>query len=122
VLRSLLDFSRRVAGRNAVRPAYDQDVSALPAEPPPSPLDPVRILDSLPESDRDAFLAAYREAHAAAADPEGFSALLRILRLWRGHALMAARPGYREAREAALAGTGRWVPLDEAVRQIRASR
>lgn len=84
-------------------------VSAMPADTPPSPLDPVRILADLPESDRELFLAAYRQALADAADPEGFSELLRMLRLWWGHSLMAAQPGYAEAREAALTGTGTWM-------------
>lgn len=75
-------------------------MSAQPAEPPASPLDPVRILAELPEGDREDFRAAYREAVAAAADPEGFAALWRLLRLWHGHALMAAQPGYAEAVEA----------------------
>lgn len=58
-------------------------MSAMPAGPAPSPLDPVRILAALPEDDREPFLAAYREALTAAADPEGFSDLLRLLRLDR---------------------------------------
>ena len=73
-------------------------MSAMPADPAPSPLDPVRILAALPESDREPFLAAYRQALADAADPEGFGELLRMLRLWWGHSLMAARPGYAEAQ------------------------
>jgi hypothetical protein len=64
-------------------------------------LDPVRILHALPESERGAFLDAYREAHAGAADPAGFAALWRLLRLWSMHAVVAAEPGYAEAREAA---------------------
>ncbi len=98
-------------------------VSAMPAGPAPSPLDPVRILAALPEDDREPFLAAYREALTAAADPEGFSDLLRLLRLWWGHSIMAAQPGYQEAREAArqpYAGGG--MMLDDLVREIRAAR
>jgi hypothetical protein len=72
-------------------------MSALPADPPPSPLDPVRILAVLPESERDDFLAAYRQALAAAADPAGFSAPLRLLRLWSMRAVVVNEPWYAKA-------------------------
>jgi hypothetical protein len=91
----------------------------MPAEPAPGPLDPVRILHSLPQSDRDPFLTAYRQALANAADPEGFGELLRLLRLWSGHALMAAQPGYQEAREAARRPVSGGMLLDDVVREIR---
>ena len=76
-------------------------MSALPTEPQRGPLDPVRILHALPEQEQDAFLSAYRLAVAAAADPEGFSELLRLLRLWAKRALAVADSGYAEARAAA---------------------
>jgi Family of unknown function (DUF6247) len=94
----------------------------MPADPAPSPLDPVRILAALPEADREPFLAFYREAVTAAVDPEGFAEVLRLLRHWSWHAVAAAQPGYAEAREAALTGTGTWIPLEDAVAMIRASR
>ena len=97
-------------------------MSAQPADPPLSPLDPVRILADLPPGDREYFLAVYREAVAAAVDPEGFAGVLRLLRHWSWHAVAAAQPGYAEAREAALTGTGTWVPLEDAVAMIRAGR
>jgi hypothetical protein len=93
----------------------------MPAEPAPSPLDPVQILHSLPEHEHGAFLDAYRQAVAAAADPEGFSELLRMLRLWWGHSLMAARPGYQEAQEAVLRPVAGGMLLDDIAR-IRAAR
>ena len=91
-------------------------VSAMPAEPAPSPLDPVQILHSLPEHERGAFVAAYRQALGAAADPEGFGELLRLLRLWSGHALLAAQPGYDEARQAARRPVSGGMLLDDIVR------
>jgi hypothetical protein len=97
----------------------------MPADPAPSPLDPVRILHSLPEHEHGAFLAAYRQAVTAAAadpDPEGFGELLRVLRLWSGHALLAAQPGYAEAREAARRPASGVLLLDDVVREIRAAR
>jgi hypothetical protein len=99
------------------RPGYDAGMSAAPAEPPPSPLDPVQILRALPESDRDDFLAAYREAHARAADPAGFAALLRLLRLWSMHAVAAAQPGYADAREAAMGPVSGGMFLEDLLRQ-----
>jgi hypothetical protein len=73
----------------------------MPAEPDRGLLDPVRILHSLPGQEQGAFLAAYRQAVAAAADPEGFSELLRLLRLWSKRAVAIAAPDYTEARIAA---------------------
>lgn len=96
-------------------------MSAQPADSAPSPLDPVRILAALPEADREPFLTGYREALAAAADPEGFSELLRMLRLWWGHSLMAAQPGYQEAQEAVLRPVAGGMLLDDIAR-IRAAR
>jgi hypothetical protein len=118
----LVIFPRRLPACNGIRFTLGF-MSAMPADPPPSPLDPVRILADLPESDRDYFLTVYQEVVTAAVDPEGFSALLRVLRLWWGHSIMAARPGYQEAREAArqpYAGGG--MMLDDLVREIRAER
>lgn len=91
-------------------------MSAMAAEPPSSPLDPVRILSSLPEADREDFLAAYRQALSDAADPEGFSDLLHLLRLWWGHSLMAAEPGYAEAREQANGPLDGGMFLDDLLR------
>jgi hypothetical protein len=83
-------------------------VSALPVDPPEreNPLDPVCILRDLPERERENFLGQYRAALDGARDPDGWSQLLRVLRLWRGMAIAAGRPGFYEAQEAALAGVG----------------
>jgi uncharacterized protein DUF6247 len=86
----------------------------MPAEPGRGPLDPVRILQSLPQQERDAFLDAYRQAVAAAEDPEGFSELLRLLRLWAKRAVAVAAPGYAAARAAARAPVAGGMPLDGA--------
>lgn len=76
-------------------------MSAMAAEPPLSPLNPVRILESLPPSQHADFLALYREAVAGAAVPEGFAALLRMLRLWSMRAAVVGEPWYAEALEQA---------------------
>lgn len=88
----------------------------MPAEPAPGPLDPVQILHSLPQSEHGAFLAAYRQAVGAAADPEGFSALLRLLRLWAMRAVAVAAPGYDSARAAARGPVAGGMPLDSVTR------
>lgn len=71
-------------------------MSAMPAEPDRGRLDPVRILNALPESERGAFLAAYHQAVTAAADPERFAGLLR---LWSMRAAVVSEPWYAKARE-----------------------
>jgi DnaJ-domain-containing protein 1 len=86
----------------------------MPAEPHPGPLDPVRILHSLPQAERDTFLAAYRQAVTEAADPDGFSGLLRLLRLWAMRTVAVASPGYAEARAAARGPVTGGMPLDSA--------
>lgn len=91
-------------------------VTAMPAEPAPGPLDPVRILRSLPQPEHDTFLAAYQQAVTDAADPAGFSALLRLLRLWALRAVAVAAPGYAEARTAARGPVAGGMPLGSATR------
>lgn len=86
----------------------------MPAEPDRGRLDPVRILHSLPQQERDAFLTAYRQAVTAAEDPEGFSGLLRLLRLWAKRAVAVAAPGYTEARATARGPLAGGMPLDTA--------
>ena len=68
------------------------------------PLDPMRILGSLPESRRADFLAAYREAADGAREPEGWAYLRRVLRAWAHLAERIRQPGFLEAERAALAG------------------
>jgi len=86
-------------------PYYDA-MSARPAEHHADPLDPQRILRELPDRERANFLAAYREALDGARDPAGWGHLRRVLRLWSGMVIATNRPGFYEAQEAALTGTG----------------
>ncbi len=97
-------------------------MTALPAEPAGDPPDPERILDELPEIERATFLAQYRRAVEAARDAAGWKDLQRFLRLWALRAVAVAEPGYCEARDAARAGTGVGMLLEEAIRQHRVSR
>jgi len=94
-------------------------VSALPADPPQQedPLDPERILRSLPERERETFLAEYRRAVDEARDLARWSELRRFLRLWAWRAVAVAEPGYYEARDRARAGTGGGMLLEDALRQ-----
>ena len=96
-------------------------VTALPADPQhgESPLDPERILAALPERERDGFLRAYREAVDGARDPAGWKHLQRTLRLWSWMVISTNRPGYYEAREQALAGTGDGMLLEDYIRARR---
>jgi hypothetical protein len=94
-------------------------MSALPAELREDPLDPQRILGDLPERERGNFLTQYREALDGARDPAGWKHLRRILRLWRMHAQAVGQPGYQQARDAAAAGSGGGMLLEEAVRLYR---
>jgi len=95
-------------------------MTALPVEHG-DPLDPVRILADLPEQERPFFAAQYRELAEAARDPAGWQALHRYLRRMRFHADEAGKPGYREAAQAAVNGTGGGVPLEEVIRQYRSA-
>jgi Family of unknown function (DUF6247) len=95
-------------------------VTALPAELPlEDPPDPERILRALPETERATFLAQYSRAVDAAREPAGWKDLRRFLRLWAMRAIAVAEPGYYEARDAARAGTGVGMLLDDAIRQHR---
>ena len=82
-------------------------VTALPiGSQQEDPLDPERILRVLPDREHETFLAQYRQAVDGAHDPAGWKHLKRFLRLWAGRAIAANRPGFYEARDRALAGTG----------------
>jgi hypothetical protein len=94
-------------------------MSALPADPPPDPLDPERILRELPARERDNFLTQYREALDGARDPAGWQQLRRVLRLWSWMAIATNRPGFYEDQAAALAGTGGGMLLEDYVRRRR---
>jgi Family of unknown function (DUF6247) len=94
-------------------------MSAQPAEHFEDPLDPQRILRELPDREHAHFLAAYREALDGARDPAGWTHLRRVLRLWSGMVIATNRPGFYEAQEAALAGTGGGVLLEDYIRLRR---
>jgi hypothetical protein len=92
-------------------------VSALASDPPQheDPLDPERILEALPEAERETFLAQYQHAVDDARDPSGWKDLRRFLRLWAMRSLAVKQPGYYEARDEARHGTGRGMALDQAL-------
>jgi len=96
-------------------------VTALPIDPPPDedPLDPERILQALPEQERQTFLPQYQRAVDGARDPAGWKHLRRLLRLWAMRAIAVAQPGYYEARDLARDGKGGGMPLEDALRQYR---
>ena len=98
-------------------------VTALPNDSrQEDPLDPERILRVLPDREHETFLAQYRRAVVGAHDPAGWKHLQRFLRLWAGRAIAANRPGFYEARDRALAGTGGGMMLDDAIRQYRTGK
>jgi len=94
-------------------------MSAQPAKHHEDPLDPQRILRELPDRERTNFLAAYREALDGARDPAGWGQLRRVLRLWSGMVIATSRPGFYEAQEAALTGTGGGMLLEDYIRLRR---
>ena len=96
-------------------------MTALPIDPPPheDPLDPERILQALPERERETFLGQYQRAVDGARDPAGWKHLRRFLRLWAMRAIVVSEAGYFEARELARDGIGGGMPLEDALRQHR---
>lgn len=98
---------------------YHDAMSAQPAEYHEDPLDPQRILRELPDRERANFLAAYRKALDDAQDPAGWGDLRRMLRLWSGMVIATNRPGFYEAQEAALTGTGGGMLLEDYIRLRR---
>jgi hypothetical protein len=94
-------------------------MSAQPAEHQEDPLDPQWILRELPDRERANFLTAYREALDGARDPAGWGHLRRVLRLWSGLVIAANRPGFYEAQEEALTGTGGGMLLGDYIRLHR---
>jgi hypothetical protein len=94
-------------------------MSAQPAEYYEDPLDPQRIVRELPDRERANFLADYRAALDGARDPAGWGHLRRVLRLWSGMVIAANRPGFYEAQEAALTGTGGGTLLEDYIRLRR---
>jgi hypothetical protein len=98
---------------------YHDAMNAQPAEHSEDPLDPQWILRELPDRERANFLAAYREALDGARDPAGWGHLRRVLRLWSGVVIAANRPGFYEAQETALTGTGGGMLLEDYIRLRR---
>jgi hypothetical protein len=98
-------------------------VTALPADLPQQedPLNPQRILHALPESERETFLAEYRQAVDDARDPAGWPELRRFLRLWAMRAIAMTEPGYYEAWEQANTGAGGGMLLEDAIKLYRPS-
>jgi hypothetical protein len=94
-------------------------MTALPADPRyEDPSDPERILRMLPGPERATFLEQYRRALDTARDPAGWKDLRRFLRLWTMRAVAVAEPGYYEARDAARAGTGTGMLLEDAATSV----
>ena len=92
----------------------------------PSPLSITKIRwtrsgssGSCPAGSDANFLAAYREALDGARDPAGWGNLRRVLRLWSGMVIAANRPGFYEAQEAALTGTGGGMLLEDYIQMRR---
>ena len=94
-------------------------MAAQPIEQYEDPLDPQRILRELPGRERANFLADYRAALDGARDPAGWGHLRRILRLWSGMVIATNWPGFYEAQEAALTGTGGGMLLEDYIRLRR---
>ena len=99
--------------------SYYDPMAAEPVEHYEDPLDPQRILRELPGRERANFLAAYREALDGAQDPAGWGNLRHVLRLWSGMVIATNRPGFYEAQEAALAGAGGGMLLEDYIRLRR---
>ena len=98
-------------------------MTALPSEPPPGedPLDPERILHTLPEQERETFLVQYQRAVDGAHDPAGWKHLRRFLRLWAMRVIAVRQPGHYEARDWARGGAGGGMLLEDALQQYRPS-
>lgn len=94
-------------------------MAAEPVEHYEDLLDPQRILRELPDQERANFLAAYQDALDGARDPAGWGNLRRVLRRWSGMVTATNRPGFYEAQETALAGTGGGMLLEDYIRLRR---
>ena len=96
-------------------------MSVLPVDPTQheDPLDPGQILRSLPDRERETFLAEYRRAVDDARDPARWPELRRFLRLWAWRAVAVAEPGYYKSWEQAKHGHGRRMLLEDAIKLYR---
>ena len=110
-LAAVQDESRSCGRRPVTLSWLLAAVSAGPYE------DPQRILRNLPDREHANFLAAY--ALDGARDPAGWTHLRRVLRLWSGMVIATNRPGFYEAQEAAFAGTGGGMLLEDYIRLRR---
>jgi len=91
-------------------------MTAEPISPFEDTPDPRGILQALPAREREGFLAVYGEAIDGARDPEGWDYLRRVLRAWSARAFAVRQPGFYEAEEAALNGTGEGMLLEDYIR------
>ncbi|MGW2311874.1 DUF6247 family protein [Actinomadura luteofluorescens] len=94
-------------------------MSVQPLHQEPDPRDPQVIVDSLPEGERDFFLAQYRErAHAAADDLTGYKALQRFLNVWSIRA-RTQRPSSKEIQDRIqeIRAGAPTVPIEEVIAQ-----
>ena len=103
--------------RRFARYSYYDPMAAEPVEHHEDPL--TRSDPGLPGRERANFLAAYREALDGARDPAGWGNLRRVLRLWSGMVIATNRPGFYEAQEAALSGTGGGMLLEDYIQMRR---
>ncbi|MFC0862414.1 DUF6247 family protein [Sphaerimonospora cavernae] len=76
--------------------------------------DPDDIVSRLPEQYRSQFLAEYREALSAAAEPWRYRQLQKVLHLWHLRALMYADPGHEQAKHEAAQGIN-CVPAEDVI-------
>ena len=82
------------------------------------PLHPQRILRECPARSAQTFLLPTAKpwmVHKILPDGN----LRRVLRLWSGMAIAADRPGFYEAQEAALTGTGGGMLLEDYIQMRR---
>jgi hypothetical protein len=94
-------------------------VSAEPLPVPPDPDDPAEILQALPESLHDQFLAEYEQALERAREPQCYPVLRDVLRFWRLHALALAEPEYASRADAARRPREHDTSLDDIVAAAR---
>ena len=96
-------------------------MAAQPVEQHGDSNDPLRIVEDLPEDEREFFLSQYGEHVEAARDPAGWADLARLLKLWRFHADETRKPGYWDDREAAHGPVQGGISLEDIVRERRSA-
>jgi hypothetical protein len=90
-------------------------LGAMSAQPIENPSDPVVILRSLPEPERDEFLRQYHAAVDAAHDPAGYERLRRLLHVWSLAVVATNQPGYYDNIASVRAGTSPTVPVTSVI-------